>query len=71
MEEQFPELLTPAEVSKLFRVDAKTVTRWARAGRLDSIRTIGGHRRYYKKDVEAILQRAVETSQPAEQTEVD
>jgi len=39
-------LLTPAEVASLFRVDPKTVTRWAKAGKLTSIRTLGGHRRY-------------------------
>ena len=39
-------LLTPAEVAALFRVDPKTVTRWAKAGKLTSIRTLGGHRRY-------------------------
>jgi hypothetical protein len=27
-------LLTPAEVAALFRVDPKTVTRWAKAGKL-------------------------------------
>ena len=30
-------LLTPAEVASLFRVDPKTVTRWAKAGKLTSI----------------------------------
>ena len=39
-------LLTPSEVAALFRVDPKTVTRWAKAGKLTSIRTLGGHRRY-------------------------
>ena len=34
-------LLTPAEVATLFRVDPKTVTRWAKAGKLTSIRTLG------------------------------
>ena len=38
-------LLTPAEVATMFRVDPKTVTRWAKAGKLTSIRTLGGHRR--------------------------
>jgi excisionase family DNA binding protein len=38
-------LLTPGEVAALFRVDPKTVTRWASAGRIGSIRTPGGHRR--------------------------
>jgi len=37
-------LLTPAEVATMFRVDPKTVTRWAKAGKLTSIRTLGGHR---------------------------
>jgi excisionase family DNA binding protein len=39
-------LLSPAEVAALFRVDPKTVTRWAKAGKLTSVRTLGGHRRY-------------------------
>ena len=45
-------LLTPAEVAALFRVDPKTVTRWAQAGKLTSIRTLGGHRRYRKSEVD-------------------
>jgi excisionase family DNA binding protein len=39
-------LLTPGEVAKLFRVDPKTVTRWAAAGRIATVRTIGGHHRF-------------------------
>jgi excisionase family DNA binding protein len=48
-------LLTPAEVAKLFRVDPKTVTRWAKAGKLTAIRTLGGHRRYRRSEVESLL----------------
>ena len=48
-------LLTPAEVAALFRVDPKTVTRWAKAGKLTSIRTLGGHRRYRESEVQALL----------------
>ncbi|WP_327591331.1 BldC family transcriptional regulator (plasmid) [Nonomuraea sp. NBC_00507] len=48
-------LLTPAEVASLFRVDPKTVTRWAKAGRLSSIRTLGGHRRYRETEVHALI----------------
>ncbi|HWB37513.1 MAG TPA: BldC family transcriptional regulator [Rugosimonospora sp.] len=50
-----PELMTPAEVAALFRVDAKTVTRWAKAGRLQFVMTLGGHRRYLRAHVEALL----------------
>lgn len=49
------ELLTPSEVAKLFRVDPKTVTRWAKAGKLSSIRTLGGHRRYRAGEVHQLL----------------
>jgi excisionase family DNA binding protein len=45
-------LLTPREVAELFGVDPKTVTRWAKAGKLTSIRTLGGHRRFRKSEVE-------------------
>ena len=48
-------LLTPAEVASMFRVDPKTVTRWAKAGKLTSIRTLGGHRRYREVEVRALL----------------
>ncbi|MDQ1538350.1 MAG: hypothetical protein QOE58_2743 [Actinomycetota bacterium] len=48
-------LLTPAEVAVLFRVDPKTVTRWARAGKLTSLRTLGGHRRYRESEVRSLL----------------
>lgn len=49
------ELLTPSEVAKMFRVDPKTVTRWAKSGKLSSIRTLGGHRRYRASEVRALL----------------
>jgi excisionase family DNA binding protein len=48
-------LLTPAEVAAMFRVDPKTVTRWAKAGKISSIRTLGGHRRYRESEVRALL----------------
>lgn len=48
-------LLTPGEVATLFRVDPKTVTRWATAGRIGSIRTPGGHRRFRESEVKSLL----------------
>jgi len=49
-------LLTPSEVAAMFRVDPKTVTRWAKAGKLSAIRTLGGHRRYRETEVRALLE---------------
>jgi predicted site-specific integrase-resolvase len=40
--------MTPAEVAAHFRVDPKTVTRWAKAGRFrpgEVTKTLGGHHR--------------------------
>ena len=48
-------LLTPAEVAVMFRVNPKTVTRWARAGKISAIRTLGGHRRFRRDEIEAVL----------------
>jgi excisionase family DNA binding protein len=49
-------LMTSGEVAAKFRVDAKTVTRWAKAGRLPSIRTPGGHRRFRESEVRSWLE---------------
>jgi excisionase family DNA binding protein len=48
-------LLTPGEVALMFRVDPKTVTRWASSGRIGSIRTPGGHRRFRESEVTGLL----------------
>lgn len=48
-------LLTPGEVAVLFRVDPKTVTRWAQAGKLSTVRTLGGHRRFHEDEVRELL----------------
>ena len=48
-------LMTPGEVASMFRVDPKTVTRWAAAGRIGSIRTPGGHRRFRESEVRTLL----------------
>jgi excisionase family DNA binding protein len=48
-------LMTPAEVAAIFRVDPKTVTRWANSGKLQSMRTLGGHHRFRREAVMALL----------------
>lgn len=49
------EFLSVGDVAELFRVDPKTVARWARAGRLPHFRTPGGHRRFRRTDIERYL----------------
>jgi len=61
------ELMTPAEVAALFRVDPKTVTRWAQQGKLTCVRTLGGHRRFRTNEVQDLLHRS-STEDPTPQT---
>jgi excisionase family DNA binding protein len=59
-------LLAPGEVAALYRVDVKTVTRWARAGKFTTIRTPGGHRRFFADEVEAALNGSRTDQRPQE-----
>ncbi len=52
---EFEPLLAPHEVAAAFRVSIKTVAKWAKAGKLTAIRTLGGHRRYREAEVRALL----------------
>lgn len=52
---QIIELLNPGEVARIFRVDPKTVTRWAKNGKISSVRTPGGHRRFLRTEVDRLL----------------
>lgn len=54
------DLMTPAEVAQAFRVERGTVTRWAKNGKITSIRTPGGHRRYSGPEVRALLNGTVQ-----------
>lgn len=56
------DLLTPAEVASMFRVSPKTVTRWARSGKLTALRTLGGHRRFRAAEVRDLLERFEEVA---------
>jgi len=49
------ELLTPGEVAEMFRVNPKTVTRWARSGKIAAVRTLGGHRRFRASEIRQLL----------------
>ncbi|HEY7104789.1 MAG TPA: BldC family transcriptional regulator [Acidimicrobiia bacterium] len=61
---QEPEqLLTPSEVAAMFRVNPKTVTRWARAGKISAIRTLGGHRRFRASEIRQFLEQVDESTE--------
>jgi excisionase family DNA binding protein len=62
---EFDSLLTPSEVARMFRVDSKTVTRWAKAGKLTSVWTLGGHRRYREAEVRGLLAARERAAGPA------
>ncbi len=47
--------MTVAEVAQQFGVSSKTVSRWAREGKIKAVRTLGGHRRFREADVFGLL----------------
>jgi excisionase family DNA binding protein len=57
-------LLTAAEIAALFDVHALTVTRWAHAGRIGSVRTLGGHHRYKQAEVLRLLSARTQEAAP-------
>lgn len=52
------EMLTPQEVAALFGVTPKTIARWAAAGKIGSIKTAGGHRRYWRAEIDVLVRAA-------------
>jgi len=56
-------LLTRSEVAEIFQVSPSTVTRWAEAGKLRSVKTLGGHRRYEAKVVMELVQQLIQTEE--------
>lgn len=56
-------LLTPGEVADMFRVSPKTVARWASAGKITAVRTLGGHRRYRESEALALLAHSTSEAQ--------
>lgn len=48
-------LLTPKQVAELFHVTPKTVSRWARSGKIGATVTVGGHRRYNGLEIYKLL----------------
>lgn len=46
-----------AEAARILRVSPKTVSRWAKEGKLPHVVTLGGHRRFPANEIEAIARR--------------
>ena len=51
------EYLRTAEVARLLRVSPKTISRWAKEGRLPFVTTLGGHRRYPAQPIHELVGR--------------
>jgi excisionase family DNA binding protein len=49
-------MLMPREVATMFGVTPKTIARWAAAGKFGSIKTAGGHRRYWRAEIDVLVQ---------------
>jgi excisionase family DNA binding protein len=48
------DLLTPNDAARLLGVSADTVRNLSDAGKLPTLRTVGGRRLFYRRDVEAL-----------------
>jgi excisionase family DNA binding protein len=62
-----PVLMTPGEVAAVLHVDANTLARWSKTGKLTAVFTPGGHRRYLMSEVLRMTRRrrsAVPPHQP-------
>ena len=57
--------LTLGEASRILGVDPDTLRRWADNGKVDVLKTPGGHRRFLRSSIEGMLPR---TRQPARQS---
>jgi excisionase family DNA binding protein len=52
--------LRAAEAAALLHVSPKTVSRWAKEGKLPHIVTLGGHRRFPRQEIERLARQVTE-----------
>lgn len=57
-------ILSPREVAAMLGVHPKTVTRWAKDGKITAVRTLGGHRRYRASEVRRVMEAAQGDERP-------
>jgi excisionase family DNA binding protein len=53
--------LRASEAASILHVSPKTVSRWAREGKLGHVVTLGGHRRFYRVEIERLAEKAIVT----------
>ena len=51
-----PSYLRAAEVADILHVSPKTVSRWAKEGKLSFMKTLGGHRRYPEAEIRKLAE---------------
>jgi excisionase family DNA binding protein len=59
-EEEVAGYLKTAEVAQMLHVSPKTVTRWAKDGKLPHSRTLGGHRRFPAEEIRKLAAQLVQ-----------
>jgi len=47
--------LRTSDVAKMLHVSPKTVSRWAKEGRIPHLSTLGGHRRFPATEIERLM----------------
>ena len=52
----YPSYLRAAEVADILHVSPKTVSRWAKEGKLPFLKTLGGHRRYPEAEIRELAE---------------
>ncbi len=58
-----PQYLKTAEVADILHVSPKTVTRWAKDGKLPHSRTLGGHRRFPESSIRKLAEGLIQVDQ--------
>ena len=71
MRDSDDQLLTRAEVAEIFQVAPSTVTRWAEAGKLPSVKTLGGHRRYQATLVNNLAHQLIQEEASMQKTSIN
>ncbi len=52
-----PEFLTAGQAAAMMGVSPRTIVKWSKEGKLPHQMTLGGHRRYMRHQIQAILEK--------------